>query len=796
MIRVALLLLLAPQETRVTPRPPGGEAELRAWLENMVVYHRFSAEEVSAATGLSKDEVEAAVERNGYAPGRRPARPKDAPLLVLPYPGGRHPRIGFLEGAVDPQRETKVSVFTPWDPESYVVVDAPEAIFSNLGLTYLAHTHVPTVWTKQGVALPPLEWTRRADGSFHHERRLPNGIAFGVEVAPGRDAVTWEMWLTNGSAEPLTGLRVQNCVMLKAARGFEMQTKENKVLEKGYAACRSDDGRRWILAAWEPFHRAWANPPCPCMHSDPKFPDCPPGATRTLRGRLSFYEGDDLAGEIARIEATGWRALPRRGRLKGEVVDDATGRPIPSRVYVRGADGSWHFASSVGSAVAYRKRAGVNPACEEMHTTLSAHPFEATLPVGKYAVTVERGKEYRPFTADVEVGEAGAELRVPLRRWIDMAARGWYSGDTHVHRSIEDLPNIMLAEDLNVAFPYPYWVLDAFQAPKRPAKEPAAEPIRVDDTHVIWPRNTEYEIFRVGGKSHTLGAFFVIGQKAPFEIGVPPVKPVLDQVRREGALLELDKHNWPWSMALVPLMNVDLYELSNNHMWRTEFGYRQFGEKAADWMKVEADAKGFTERGWIDFGFMNYYALLDCGFRLRPTAGSASGVHPVPLAFGRVYVHLPDGFSYEKWIDGLNRGRSFVTTGPMLFVGIDASGQVKGIVDAEHAVEKVEVVVNGEVVETLKSKEFETKVKVDGTSWIAVRCTEARPDGRPRFAHTAPFWIDVEGKPLRPRREEVEYLIRRVEEQIERSGAVLPEAAVEEYREALKAYRKIAETAR
>ena len=24
----------------------------------------------------------------------------------MPYPGGRHPRIGFLEGAVDPQRET------------------------------------------------------------------------------------------------------------------------------------------------------------------------------------------------------------------------------------------------------------------------------------------------------------------------------------------------------------------------------------------------------------------------------------------------------------------------------------------------------------------------------------------------------------------------------------------------------------------------------------------------------------------------------------------------------------------
>ena len=70
---------------------------------------------------------------------------------MLPYPGGRHPRIGFLEGAIDPQRETKLSVFTPWHDSSYVVADVPEAIWSNLGLTYLAHTHIPTIWTAQKI---------------------------------------------------------------------------------------------------------------------------------------------------------------------------------------------------------------------------------------------------------------------------------------------------------------------------------------------------------------------------------------------------------------------------------------------------------------------------------------------------------------------------------------------------------------------------------------------------------------------------------------------------------------------
>jgi len=94
-------------------------------------------------------------------------------------------------------------------------------------------------------------------------------------------------------------------------------------------------------------------------------------------------------------------------------------------------------------------------------------------------------------------------------------------------------------------------------------------------------------------------------------------------------------------------------------------------------MAIERDAKGFTERGWIDFGFKNYYALLDCGFRLRPTAGTASGVHPVPLGFGRVYVHLDGKLNADAWLKGLNAGRSFVTTGPMLFVTLD--GREPGI---------------------------------------------------------------------------------------------------------------------
>jgi len=136
-------------------------------------------------------------------------------------------------------------------------------------------------------------------------------------------------------------------------------------------------------------------------------------------------------------------------------------------------------------------------------------------------------------------------------------------------------------------------------------------------------------------------------------MGVPPVAPVAAEARRQGALLDLDKHSWPWSLMLVPVMNVDLYELANNHIWRTDFYFRNWTLDTKLLDRNLADAKaGWVEREWIDFGFRTYYTLLNCGFRMRPTAGTASGVHPVPLGFGRVYVQLENGFDYNRWMTG------------------------------------------------------------------------------------------------------------------------------------------------
>ncbi len=289
-------------------RPVHGDDELKFWLENMVVHHHYTPDEVRQVTGIEPEELQAHLDRfdlnkSADSLGR-------SELLVLPYPGGRHPRIGFLDGAIEPQRETKLSVFSPWDPTSYVVIDVPEAIWSNLGLTYLAHTHVATVWSKRDIVLKQLEWTREK-GAYQLTRVLPNGIKFAVYVSVVDDHLEMAMSLTNGTAEELTDLRVQNCAMLKGMKGFEQQSNDNKYFSGDYATAFSSDRKQWIITGWSPIHRPWGNMNCPCLHADPKFPDCPPGETKWIFGWLSFYDGEKIDEELERIDATDWRKSNR-----------------------------------------------------------------------------------------------------------------------------------------------------------------------------------------------------------------------------------------------------------------------------------------------------------------------------------------------------------------------------------------------------------------------------------------------------------------------------------------------------
>ena len=190
------------------------------WVENMRLYHNYSWNEIENVLGgytmlpYMREPVDQ----------KKPEYSTDQ-VLIKPYPGGRHPRIGFLDGAIDPQRGTKAGVFLPWNPKDYIVVDVPEAIWSQHGLTYLAHTHIPTIWDNQHKTIENRDWDVLPDGGLENHWELPNGIEFGMTITPQRDTVEMNLWLKNRTNETLTGLRIQNCIMFKRCACIQCAVK-------------------------------------------------------------------------------------------------------------------------------------------------------------------------------------------------------------------------------------------------------------------------------------------------------------------------------------------------------------------------------------------------------------------------------------------------------------------------------------------------------------------------------------------------------------------------------------------
>jgi len=274
--------------------------DLSYWLENMAIYHHYSIEEMVAVCGSGAEEVQKRLAELHLDQQPLTNSTGGSVLHVLPYPGGRHPRIGFLEGAVNPQRGTKASFFLPWPDAGYVVLDLPEAIFSTDGLLFLAHTHdaAPTIWSKRGIVIPNVDWRREPSPGLSHEHTLPNGVRFGAEIRPGNKQADLRLWLENNTRETLRGMRVQVCLMLKGAPDFADLSNNGKIFEAPVAAAPSKEKNRWVLIAFDRAGRIWGNDKVPCIHSDPVFPDAPPGARVEVRGQLWFYEGEGVQSEI------------------------------------------------------------------------------------------------------------------------------------------------------------------------------------------------------------------------------------------------------------------------------------------------------------------------------------------------------------------------------------------------------------------------------------------------------------------------------------------------------------------
>ena len=128
-------------------------------------------------------------------------------------------------------------------------------------------------------------------------------------------------------------------------------------------------------------------------------------------------------GTLAAVTIADRRWKRPMGVLSVRTRDAGTGELTGSRIHLSAADGKFY-----APADAYARVSGRGD-----HLFHHDGRFTVELPVGRTTLTVVKGFEFWPETVDVEIApNAVTQLTIDLRRMTDMAAKGWYSGSTHV----------------------------------------------------------------------------------------------------------------------------------------------------------------------------------------------------------------------------------------------------------------------------------------------------------------------------------------------------------------------------
>jgi dipeptidyl aminopeptidase/acylaminoacyl peptidase len=360
-----------------------------------------------------------------------------------------------------------------------------------------------------------------------------------------------------------------------------------------------------------------------------------------------------------RITARAWKRP--MGTLHARVIDAATGLLTAARIQGTAADGR-----AYAPAETYARLSSSGP--PYFHT---AGEFTVELLSGRTTLEAIKGFEYQPDKQQFEIvagRTTAATFR--LRRIADLPAQGWYSGSTHVHMNyggnLHDTPETLAmmasAEDLHM--------VNAMAANKDN---------RVLDWHYFRPDRQEY----------------------PLKKAVPSVRIMFGEEYRPAFwghtfLLGMRDHLYsPFAANYEGTAIASLYP-TNTDVFREVkaqggvTGYvHPFGD--ADPVESGYGAKGFpvdAALGTLDAlewsGAVRaemgvWHRLLNNDIALVPVGGedSENDLHALrTLGAIRAFVHLDAPLSGDAWLNALLKGRTFISTGPLLDLKVE--GQLPG----------------------------------------------------------------------------------------------------------------------
>jgi hypothetical protein len=422
------------------------------------------------------------------------------------------------------------------------------------------------------------------------------------------------------------------------------------------------------------------------------------------------------------------------GKLDLTVVDKDTGRPIACRIHLVGP----------------KKRPFKPDGLPYWHDHFAV-PGKATLklPIGSYSFVIERGLEYLDQTGHFTIENfADDSKQIELRRFVDMAADGWWSGDLDVRRPVRDVELLMSADDLHVAEVIT-WRNDKDPWGGRLPKSPL---VRFDG-------NRFYQV--LGGASVRSGTeLLLLNLSAPLKLppaDYPPLMKYLPAAREKGGLwVDASKPFW-WDLPMLAAAGqIDSIEVAHSHLCRDATQNDEADGKARDRKRYP------SHKGSAEWSLEIYYRLLECGLRIPPTAGSGSGEAPNPVGYNRAYVHVDGELTYEKWWEQLRAGQVFITNGPLMKPSVE--GELPGHVFQAEAggnleleigltlstrdpINYLEIIKDGHVEHEIRFDEYAKsgklpKLQFDRSGWFLIRAVATVPKTY-RFAMTGPYYVEI-----------------------------------------------------
>lgn len=432
-----------------------------------------------------------------------------------------------------------------------------------------------------------------------------------------------------------------------------------------------------------------------------------------------------------------FRIYAQSGLLKLKILDAKLQVKIPARVEIKDTVGTYFIAEDAMLVGGDCDMSDDGAGLVDLESTLQSftnkidNPYtkstqfysngesKINLPNGKYFIRIFKGPEFFIFRDTIYVEPNRIiSFSGELLRWINMPDKNWYSADDHLHipRPVKELDpyisKMMQAEDIHVA--------NLLQMGKYANTNISPQYAHGRDSY-YQHGNYILAAGQENPRTHFLGHAITLGAQSMIN---NPEKYLIYRLIWEEGLRQGGINGYAHAHAAI---------------------HSNVNAQSGIAVVLPHDLMHFMEV--LQFNRSDYglwYDVLNLGFKVAPTAGTdfpCAGQN-IP-GHERFYTKVVGEFNYRNWLDGVRRGRTFVTTGPLVEFSINDrdigsnitleqtdSIELKGTVFFDpyrDDLKYVEVLQNGEVIKRItridggNTIQFKMKRVVNSTSWYAFR---------------------------------------------------------------------------